>query len=457
MKLAVNFQGTIKLNDCERSFDFKDDRLFIHPDKGEEDYLDNLFKLNKEQNKHEYLIGKTYDNKLVYFIDVIVVKKINRYYAYPKAYTTVSLQTANWNYNDFCFINIKLKSNAIDSFQNVEYQRKFLQHFLQQESKLSEEKISKKFDITEGKCELDTSYIIRLKDKPISIYTHLKISLEERKSIYDVYLLVNKINEVFKFIFNRSNIGFSSIQLETEQQQIQTIGKDNNSIEYKSLPAAMFLINQSNDFEARDINQVIEPILQNFNSLINVVNKDIISYYPKNDEDFYYVDVEKFIKVCGTFEREFDYCFPDWIEINEPEYTHVQKKLLNYLGELDSQFKGINSKVRDKIKSFEYTITHMNEKLEKRLNFAFKEFEYCLNPRFEKYCNRANLHDINPADIFTCFANKRNKYVHTFNDMEFTKEEIAGYVFVRELIYCMILKQAKFKKEEIEQMMNIYQ
>ena len=363
MKLAANFQGTIKLNDCERSFDFKDDRLFIHPDKGEEDYLDNLFKLSKEQNKHEYLIGKTYDNKLVYFIDVIVVKKINRYYAYPKAYTTVSLQTANWNYNDFCFINIKLKSNAIDSFQNVEYQRKFLQHFLQQESKLSEEKISKKFDITEGKCELDTSYIIRLKDKPISIYTHLKISLEERKSIYDVYLLVNKINEVFKFIFNRSNIGFSSIQLETEQQQIQTIGKDNNSIEYKSLPAAMFLINQSNDFEARDINQVIEPILQNFNSLINVVNKDIISYYPKNDEDFYYVDVEKFIKVCGTFEREFDYCFPDWIEINEPEYTHVQKKLLNYLGELDSQFKGINSKVRDKIKSFEYTITNMNEKL----------------------------------------------------------------------------------------------
>ena len=47
--------------------------------------------------------------------------------------------------------------------------------------------------------------------------------------------------------------------------------------------------------------------------------------------------------------------------------------------------------------------------------------------------------------------------MHTFNDMEFTKEEIAGYVFVRELIYCMILKQAKFKKEEIEQMMNIYQ
>lgn len=457
IKLDTNIHGTIKLDDCIKSFDFKDNKLFIHPTKEDGDYLGNLFKLTKEHKNYKYLVGMTYNRLLIYFIDVVVIKEVNVYYAYPKAYIIMNSNITNWNYEILNFKKIRLKSSAIDALQNIEYSKRVLQHIILKENDLIEDKITKKFEISEGKCELNTGYTVNLKDyvTPINIHTDFDIFLNEKKSVYDVYVLVNKINEVFKFIFNRFNISFSSIQLETEK--IPILGVFETSPEFKTFPATMFVLNQSNEFISRDINQTLDLILNNFNSLINVVNKEIISYYPKNDEDFHYVDVENFIKVCGTFEREFEDCFPVWLEKKEPNYTFVKEKILNYLDQLDEELKGKKGRARKKISSFRDTISNMNEKLEKRLNYAFDEFAFCLQPRFEDYCKRTELADKTFNEVLSCFANKRNKYVHTFNDLGFSKEEIAGFVVVRELIYCMVLKQAGFTNEEIEQMINIFQ
>lgn len=453
--MNTSLRGTIKLDEHVRTFEFKDKILFIHPSKSEYDFFDSLLK--NEHKHYELIIGKTYDNHLIYFLDVTVLNKNDKYYAYPLAYTVINCNTIDWDYDIFNFKDIKLKSNAIDSLQNAEYSHKIKQYFIKNEHDSDIDIIRKGFEITQGKCELVTGYniISRDIDTSINVSSNLNIILNEETSIYDVYQLVNKINEVFKFVFNRANIAFSSITLETEPK---TISNDfDGTTESDTFQATMYILNQTNEFKARNINQIADPILKKFQSLMNVVNKEIISYYPKNDKDFHYVDVEKFIKVCGTFEREFNNCFPDYLEINEPDYAFVKGKLLDYLDQLDKELKGTNGHARKKVSSFKNTIIKMNEKLEKRLKFAINKFSYCLEPRFEKYCNRTRLNDTTFDKICTSFADKRNLYVHTFNDLGFTQEEIAGFVMVREMIYCMILKQAEFTEEEITEMINLFQ
>lgn len=457
INLNTYIHGTIKLGDCERTFDFKNNKIFIHPTQEENDYIGNLFTSPIERKKHEYLVGITYDKHLIYFIDVIVVKEVNIYYGYPKYYIILNDNMIDWNYDILDFRKIKLKSSAIDSLQNKTYSFKLRQYLIKKEADSNINNIIKNFEITQGNCELITGYLFITKDNKdrLEITSSLNCSLKKSTSIFDVYQIVNKINEVFKFIFNRSNIAFSSIKLESVPIEVKD--SIDNTSEPISFSATMYLLNQTNELNTRNINNTIDPILKNFNSLMEVVNKEIISYYPKNDEDFHYVDVDKYIKVCGTFEREFDDCFSDYLEINEPNYTFVKGKLLDYLNKLDEELKGKNGPARKKISSFKDTIENMNEKLEKRLNFAFDEFAYCLQSRFEDYCKRNELTEITFKDVCNCFANKRNKYVHTFIDLGFSKEEIAGFVVVRELIYCMVLKQAGFKNEEITQMINIFQ
>lgn len=457
INLNTYIHGTIKLGDCERTFDFKNNRIFIHPTQEEKDYFGNLFTSPRDWKKHECLVGITYDEHLIYFIDVVVVKEVNIYYGYPKAYIISKSNTIDWNYDILNFKKIKLKSNAIDSLQNIAYSHK-LKHFLiEKETNTDIGNIIKNFKITQGNCELITGYDFITKDYKdrIEITSSLNCSLKASTSLFDIYQIVNKINEVFKFIFNRSNIAFSSIKLESVPTEVKD--SIDNTSKLVSFSATMYLLNQTNEIPTRSINHMIDPILNNFNSLMEVVNKEIISYYPKDDKDFTYVDVEKFIKVCGTFEREFGDCFPDYLETNEPNYNFVKEKLLNYLDKLDKELNGKNGSARKKISSFKDTIINMNEKLEKRLNYAFNEFAYCLQSRFEDYCRRNKLTEITFKDVCSSFANKRNKYVHTFNDLGFSKEEIAGFVVVRELIYCMVLKQAGFTNKEIEQMINIFQ
>lgn len=453
--MNTSLRGTIKLDEHVRTFEFKDKILFIHPSKSEYDFFDSLLK--NEHKHYELIIGKTYDNHLIYFLDVTVLNKNDKYYAYPLAYTVINCNTIDWDYDIFNFKDIKLKSNAVDSLQNAEYSHKIKQYFIKNEHDSDIDIIRKGFEITQGKCELVTGYniISRDIDTSINVSSNLNIILNEETSIYDVYQLVNKINEVFKFVFNRANIAFSSIKLETES--IKIMNDFDGTTESDIFQATMYILNQTNEFKARNINQISDHILKKFNSLMKVVNKEIISYYPKNDKDFHYVDVEKFIKVCGTFEREFENCFPKWLPTNETDYDNIKQELIKFLDELDVQFNGKNTKARKAISSFKYTVNNMNEKLEKRLKFAFNKFAYCLKPRFEKYCKNVNLKDTNINKIFSCFANKRNKYVHTFNDLGFTQEEIAGFVIVREMIYCMILKQAEFTEEEITEMINLFQ
>lgn len=457
INLDTYIHGTIKLDDSERPFDFKNNRLIIHPTQEENDYYGNLYTSPREWKKHKCLVGITYDEHLIYFIDVVVVKEVNIYYGYPKAYVILNANMIDWNYNILNFRKIKLKSSAIDSLQNKTYSFKLRQYLIKKEADSNINNIIKNFEITQGNCELITGYLFITKDNKdrLEITSSLNCSLKKSTSIFDVYQIVNKINEVFKFIFNRSNIAFSSIKLESVPIEVKD--SIDNTSEPISFSATMYLLNQTNELNTRNINNTIDPILKNFNSLMEVVNKEIISYYPKNDEDFHYVDVDKYIKVCGTFEREFDDCFSDYLEINEPNYTFVKGKLLDYLNKLDEELKGKNGSARKKVSSFKDTIVKMNEKLEKRLNYAFNEFAYCLQPRFEDYCKRNELTNKTFKDVCSCFANKRNLYVHTFKHLGFTKEEIAGFVIVRELIYCMILKQAKFTNEEITQMIKVFQ
>lgn len=457
INLKTYIHGTIKLGDCERTFDFKNNKIFIHPTHEENDYIGNLFTSPIERKKYEYLVGITYDKHLIYFIDVIVVKEVNIYFGYPKSYIILNDNMIDWNYDILDFRTIKLKSNAIDSLQNKTYSFKLRQYLIKKEADSNIDNIIKNFEITQGNCELITGCLFITKDNKdrLEITSSLNCSLKKSTSIFDVYQIVNKINEVFKFIFNRSNIAFSSIKLESDPIGVKD--SIDNSTDPISFSGTMYLLNQKNELNTRKINNTIDPILKNFNSLMEVVNKEIISYYPKNDEDFHYVDAYKYIKVCGTFEREFDDCFPDYVEVNEPNYAFVKEKLLDFLTQLDEDLSGTNGKARKKIKSFKNTIMKMNESLEKRLNYAFDEFAFCLQPRFEDYCKRNELADKTFKDVCSYFANKRNQYVHTFNDLGFSKEEIAGFVMVRELIYCMILKQAKFTNEEIQQMINIFQ
>ena len=67
--------GTIKLDDSERPFDFKNNRLIIHPTQEENDYYGNLFTSPRERKKHKCLVGITYDEHLIYFIDTTTLDR----------------------------------------------------------------------------------------------------------------------------------------------------------------------------------------------------------------------------------------------------------------------------------------------------------------------------------------------------------------------------------------------
>ena len=447
--------GKIMICEQEYSFSFEKAKkfFFVHPIKRLE--ISEFIFLENDEKYYENLIGITYDNHLLYFVDVNLVKmSTGEIYGYPKAFIFLQANLLEWKYNAFKFKAIILKSSAIDSLQSLEYAYKIRQNIMNDES-IDSKCMGKNFEIEYGKCQVKThSMVIPYEKKfPIKIENCLKIDLNDETEAYDVYILINKINEVFKFIFNRCNIAMSTIKLITETISVKNL---DGNIEEEKFSAHMEYLNQEDEFNGKNINENKEYILNHFQDLIDAVNEEIISYYPKDDEQARYVDNELFIKICGTFEREFELCYPSFLEDTEPVYRMIKQKILDFMTDLDCEYKGKNSEAREKIKSFKNTVEKLNEKLEKRLRYAYSQFEFCLDSKFRMYCRKNNLEEVLPKIIFEEFASKRNQYVHTLKAEKFKREEIVGYLIVRELIYCMILKRAKFSDDEITAMIQSY-
>lgn len=54
------------------------------------------------------------------------------------------------------------------------------------------------------------------------------------------------------------------------------------------------------------------------------------------------------------------------------------------------------------------------------------------------------------------FSDTRNNMIHTFSNIKFNNENVVGYLMIRNLIYCMILKRANFNNKEIEIMVKTF-
>ena len=436
-------RGVIKFKKKLRNFDFDHKRLTIYPKISDDNcYSYDCFNDDKDKGKFNYLVGKTDRNKNIFFIDVeyCELDYNDMYIAFPGAYCISKYIIDDDSFSTKPIANVQLTSTIITSLQYNDIQ------LLKRDSgtKLFDNEIRNFFPLDNEIAFVET----KIDHNSLNVNTSLIIDYAKPKSLITWYHECLKIIRTFRFLYNRKNVFFDSIDIEFYKNFDKHELVYNELVEYK-----MYYINKVNEFKYQNLSIVKDTIFNHFNDVYNLLkDKDFYFYYPENDKDNSYIDIKKFIVMCGTFEREFEETFSKSLEDINNTFNIVKKDIISQLEVIQSNYD--NHEKQEEVGNIIQIVERLSKSLASRLNYCYEQFEFVMSERFAYHCKTQNINKCDFMQISRVFGNTRNKMVHTFSNIKFNNQVVVGYLMARDLIYCMILKRANFTDDEIKVMVK---
>lgn len=169
-------------------------------------------------------------------------------------------------------------------------------------------------------------------------------------------------------------------------------------------------------------------------------------YYSKNKDDDIAFDHYQFMSTASAFEGQFDLVYPEFKTRKKAKFSEVKNGLLAYI---ESQKEQENAVGKKYLSSFESMIENCQGTLSEQLNYGLKVFNKAIEKNKQRLFVEFNILNKSNNDIATAFQNKRNSLMHTFLEQRYEPIEIVGYVLVKMLVYCLILKRATLEENEI--------
>lgn len=172
-------------------------------------------------------------------------------------------------------------------------------------------------------------------------------------------------------------------------------------------------------------------------------------FIPINRKEDNYIDSQKYMLCCSSFESVFNYCFPNKKLEENKKFKDAKMSVLKFIEEKDEEYKGKDGTIRKEYSSLKRIIELSDFSLEQKYRWCLREYTDYISDYCERIYQKCNLSQEQIEEIPRLFALKRNILVHS-NIENIEGEDVAAYAIMRYLIYFIILDQIGISKKLVK-------
>lgn len=261
-----------------------------------------------------------------------------------------------------------------------------------------------------------------------------KITLEfDNLSIEEIFKLQQGFVSFFNYLTFRKNNYIDYIELFSEGRVsygTMYLVKNEGMIEEKNkkqLKRKIITYSLIKDCYGELLNKIFEDEIY-----LNHLNSSI-----KSTKEY---NISRYLLDFAAFESEFRSIYGKDYRKNEI-YLKVKEYVVNFM---DNCMKNANSKEKKYLRSIKFSIEHLDNNYERRIELAYEDCEDILKYFYEKI--RINID-------YKEFAQEMNTYrnlaVHANNDFKIEAKYLSYFVFLEIMLYVIRLKNIGMDKENI--------
>lgn len=294
---------------------------------------------------------------------------------------------------------------------------------------IANEKAELVLSITRPQCPeyMKNEYSLGKPNSYISIEFENNLTVDKFAEIY------MWIQNLFEFLNFKKNVFVENIELRTINQL--------NSIENK---AEVYLIHKK-EMELTNPDRTIGYYIleNNLEKLLRILNENSINllFIPKDERDDKYVDPQKYVACCSSFESVFNFAFSNEKMEENVKMLQAKEILLEFIKTKDKEYSGKDGAIRKEFRSLKRIIELTDFSLEQKYRWCIKKYDKYISEYSNRLFERLEISKEMIGEIPTMFAAKRNILIHSNID-NLSNEEIAAYLIVRYLIYVIILDKS---------------
>ncbi len=447
--------GHVEYKDKDYSYYYDGEVIILTPHQFETNFH-FLFEKKKSKRIEENISGVTSSNNSILFINLKLVNVGNGILkSFVPAYIVAKNNTIDPLPNFESFETMTFYGGPINNFYNP--QLLLTESDTYGEVKLkSIEEVKKDYVINKNITHFSV-WSARQYSKwetPLKLVSYYKIEFKDSTDVISIIDYYIKVVNLFRFLFNRSNIIFKRVLL-TKSVMI-TYGKNTRkkeTVEYDFYVAPE--PNTKIDLPRYVSSLKLLNVEDKIPDLYNIINDEraYLSHFPSNSNDERYINIDKYTKISSAFESWFDLVFPNFKSTKNQRYKAVKIEAIDSLEKLKTIFP---SKEKTYIDRFINNIELLEGMLIEKLDYSLDFFEPAINDFAVQLKNSYNLSDKKLKPMMKSFNNKRDKLTHgNVMDMEFKSEEIISVLIVEKLIRCLIFYKAGFTIEQITELLKI--
>lgn len=454
------FEGIITINEIEYSFYYNNKFITVFPKDPTSswDDLEGLFYRAKKVKIFETIYGKSRAGNEIIFLNVKLKpygRKILKGFvpAYLISHSNLINAPNAENFEEIIF-----RGDVIDKIYSPHNLIKKSSYDFENHVPIlefnSQKDVKKTTKLNDDSIYLTVKAISSGKDKtyPILLKSELGIKFAIDRNMQEIKDYYKKITQTLSFFFNRRYLKYEKVMLVRTIDVKYTIQKG-DKIEYETRKEKQIYDLVINDeykdtFDIGNIAFDTEIFLNTFPKVYNIIDENMFSllYYSKNKDDDIAFDHYQFMSTASAFEGQFDLVYPEFKTRKKAKFSEVKNGLLAYI---ESQKEQENAVGKKYLSSFESMIENCQGTLSEQLNYGLKVFNKAIEKNKQRLFVEFNILNKSNNDIATAFQNKRNSLMHTFLEQRYEPIEIVGYVLVKMLVYCLILKRATLEENEI--------
>lgn len=464
MKLET-CEGIITINETKYSFYYNNKFITIFPKNPTSSWndIEGLFCNSKKEKSFETLCGKSRAGNEIIFLNVKLKpygRKILK--GFVPAYLISHSNLINAP-NAESFEEIIFRGDVIDKIYSPHNLIKKSSYDFENHVPIlefnSQKDIKKNTKLNDDSIYLTIKAISsgKARTPPILLKSELGIKFAIDRNIQEIKDYYKKITQTLSFFFNRRYLKYERVML-VRTIDVKYAIQNGNKVEYETRKEQQIynlVINDKyqNTFDIGSITFDTKIFLNVFPKVYNIIDENMFSilYYSKNKDDDIAFDHFQFMATASAFEGQFDLVYPEYKTRKKAKFSEVKNGLLAYI---ESQKEKENAVGKKYLSSFESMIENCEGTLSEQLNYCLKVFNKAIEKNKQKLFVEFNILNKSNNDIAMAFQNKRNSLMHTFLEQRYEPIEIVGYVLVKMLVYCLILKRAKLEENEIINIIN---
>lgn len=404
----------------------------------------------------DLLEGITVAGEKIFFLKCELIRNYSAYIAKPAGYITFTN-----NEKSFCtmslsgeIINYFYRPNQIYDDVNSNYSFEHVNKGLMIQLKPLNE-IIKEFEIDICGQTAKVVLSITAPGEPLAMKQHY--SLGEPYSILRIDFLQDISVEMFAdiYLWLVNFFGFLNFQKHVTFNKIK-LGRFNE--EYKVEQVGEVYLVHKEQMQLGHVDRTIGFyfVEERMNSLLNILNAQKLNllFIPKEPKDRKYIDPQKYITCCTSFESVFNFVFPKAKEEEKPEFATAKNELIAFLEQKDAEYKGNNGVLRKQFASLRQIIEYADYGLAEKFRYCEKKYSNVIIDFKTRILQQLNISNDEEKEIATDFATLRNCFTHS-SMSAIQKTHIAAYSMAQCYIYVMILDKAKVPENSITQAVNL--